>query len=589
MEVLGGGIRTLSHQRWLDAFSDDRANIYTFSSCVALADLSADGDHRLVVADLGTGSADVKLKVYKGTCLVTELTLLEVPNSVAAFYMDLSEPRVPAIAVASGASVYIYKNLKPYFRFTLPSLEVNPFERDVWMEARDKKMSAEAVHEMLQNVRQEAGFSSLSSRSQRLLALDRSRWHDFVAQHRDAPLRKQTVVTCMTLLKKCAAEEPAVSCLVVGTESATIYILDSEAFTVLHTASLGAAPTHLQASGLYDVQFRLVAACRDGSLSLVRRGWGAAKVLARLCAPCVALELRPGDAAVLPALMTCALHCYSKKGRKLWEVALPAPVTAMVAVVLKHVATTLLCVALRGGAVHFYQDRQLVDSLTAPDTVSAVYFGRYGQEEHSLILVTMGGALLVKILKRTAQFVACDSSAAPLSAQQLNAVVPKKTKLFVEQAMRERECAAAMHQAFQQDLVALRLEAARACVQAVQSCSNPVSGSSVEPLKISAQVLGLGPMFKILLTLQNMSETTPSKNLSIVLHCDVKMYNIPEPYIQLPLLVPGLEYQFSASVECVSEAGLSDLVQVLVVREGHVRPLLAATIAMPACDLLALL
>ena len=35
-------------ERWLEAHNDPLANIYTFSSCLALSDLSGDGDYRLV-------------------------------------------------------------------------------------------------------------------------------------------------------------------------------------------------------------------------------------------------------------------------------------------------------------------------------------------------------------------------------------------------------------------------------------------------------------------------------------------------------------------------------------------------------------
>lgn len=36
-------------ERWLEAHNDPLANIYTFSSCIALSDLSGDGDFRSVV------------------------------------------------------------------------------------------------------------------------------------------------------------------------------------------------------------------------------------------------------------------------------------------------------------------------------------------------------------------------------------------------------------------------------------------------------------------------------------------------------------------------------------------------------------
>jgi hypothetical protein len=46
----------------------------------------------------------------------------------------------------------------------------------------------------------------------------------------------------------------------------------------------------------------------------------------------------------------------------------------------------------------------------------------------------------------------------------------------------------AMHETFQHDLFRLRLNTARACVSALQSCSNPFSTNTQEPLKMSAQV-----------------------------------------------------------------------------------------------------
>lgn len=47
----------------------------------------------------------------------------------------------------------------------------------------------------------------------------------------------QTVITCLDTLKKSVADEDAISCLVLGTENKTVYVLDPEAFTVLTTVS----------------------------------------------------------------------------------------------------------------------------------------------------------------------------------------------------------------------------------------------------------------------------------------------------------------------------------------------------------------
>jgi len=62
--------RGLNPQRWLDAFNDLHASIYTFSHCMTLADINADGDYKLIVSDLGTGTSNIKLKVLSQTYLL---------------------------------------------------------------------------------------------------------------------------------------------------------------------------------------------------------------------------------------------------------------------------------------------------------------------------------------------------------------------------------------------------------------------------------------------------------------------------------------------------------------------------------------
>ena len=46
------------------------------------------------------------------------------------------------------------------------------------------------------------------------------------------------------------------SCLVLGTEASTIYILDPEAFTIMDSMGLPSQPAHISVTGLYDVDFR---------------------------------------------------------------------------------------------------------------------------------------------------------------------------------------------------------------------------------------------------------------------------------------------------------------------------------------------
>nr|XP_015194358.1 PREDICTED: Bardet-Biedl syndrome 1 protein [Lepisosteus oculatus] len=168
-----------ANSKWLEAHYDPLANLYTFSSCIGktrrasgLGYCSSGGELpcpgtgvlvieprvpcQLVVGDLGTGVYNMKLKVYRGTSLVSENTLLDLPTGLVAFLMDQHEPRTPAVAVASGPFIYIYKNLRPYFKFTLPPLEVNALEQEVWSQAREDKIDPMSLKEMLEGIREKA-------------------------------------------------------------------------------------------------------------------------------------------------------------------------------------------------------------------------------------------------------------------------------------------------------------------------------------------------------------------------------------------------------------------------------------------------
>ena len=59
---------------------------------------------------------------------------------------------------------------------------------------------------------------------------------------------------------------------------------------------------------------------------------------------------------------------------------------------------------LRSKHVLMLNDKHIVDWFTMPDAVSAMRFGKFGREDSSLVLITVGGSLTVKILRRTAQF-----------------------------------------------------------------------------------------------------------------------------------------------------------------------------------------
>uniref|UniRef100_A0A7N8YF06 BBSome complex member BBS1 n=1 Tax=Mastacembelus armatus TaxID=205130 RepID=A0A7N8YF06_9TELE len=568
-------------RKWLDAHYDPVAGLFAFSSCVDLADLSGDGESRLVVGDLGAGSSGMKLKVYRGTALMSESALLDLPTGVVAFFMDLHEPRIPAVAVASGPCIYVYKNLRPYFKFTLPSLEVNTLEQDVWQQVTEGQIDPLTLKEMLEGIRKKADVP-LSVRSLRFLSLEPDDMDEFVQLHKQQPIRRQTVITCIGTLKKSTADEDGVSCLVIGTESRDVYVLDPEAFIILSKMSLPAAPTMMDVTGQFDVEFRITVACRNGNIYILRRESDKPKYCIELSSHPVGL-VRVGKNVVV-GCSDESLQGFTQKGKKLWRIVLPAPIITMAAMDLPTRGFQAVLVGLANCEVQLYRDKNLLSTIKTPDVVTSICFGRYGREDGTLIMTTKGGGLMVKILKRTAMFSDRDSAPGPPLAQSVRLNIPKKTKLYVDQTLRERENGLAMHHAFQMDLSRLRLAAAKAYVKALESSLTPMSSSLTEPLKMNAVVQGLGPSFKLTLNVQNTAACRPIMNLAISFLYDESLYRMRNSYMRIPLLVPGLIYPIETFVECTSDKGISDIIKVFVLHEGKSSPLLTAHINMPVSE-----
>ncbi|KAM9133632.1 BBSome complex member BBS1 isoform 3-T3 [Pangshura tecta] len=532
-----------ANSKWLDAHYDPMANVYTFSSCIALADLHGDGEYKLVVGDLGMAGHTMRLKVYRGTGLASESTLLDLPSAVSTFLMDQNEPRTPAVAVASGPFVYVYKNLRPYFKFTLPPLDANPLEQDVWEQAKEDMIDPLTLKEMLEGIREKAEIP-LSVRSLRFLAQDVPEMENFVNLHKGQPIKRQTVITCMSTLKKNMADEDAVSCLVIGTESADVLILDPEAFTILAKMTLPSVPAFLDVMGQFDVEYRVTVACRDGSIYILRRESKRPKYCIELSAQPVGLVRVHKN--IVAGCSDETLQGYTQKGKKLWTVYLPAPLMTMSLLDQKSRGFQAVMVGLANQVVHMYRDKNLVDVIRTQDT-----------------------------------------SLGPPVAQSIRLSVPKKTRLYVDQTLRERENAVAMHRVFQMDLYRLRLMAARAYVKALESSLAPITSTRQEPLKMNAVVQGIGPTFKLTLHIQNTSAGRPSINLLVSFLYDQSLYAMKRAFFKAPMLVPGLNYPIETFVECLSDKGISDVIKVFVLREGQSMPLLTAHINMPVSEGLA--
>jgi hypothetical protein len=106
---------------------------------------------------------------------------------MAVFYPEARRGTTPSVAIASGPHVFIYRNLRPYYKFSLPELKVDEGEAAAWAAAASSGAMAGELRAHLADAR-EAG-KALSQQSHELLAIDDAQAAQaFVEAHAGEPI-----------------------------------------------------------------------------------------------------------------------------------------------------------------------------------------------------------------------------------------------------------------------------------------------------------------------------------------------------------------------------------------------------------------
>lgn len=306
---------------------------------------------------------------------------------------------------------------------------------------------------------------------------------------------------------------------------------------------------------------------------------------------------------------------YTLKGKKTCSFRLDEGVLNLD--VFKRGRDRALVVAAANGDVRLYKKRHLVQS-SSGQAVLGMRCGRYGRSDVSLATVYRNGAVRVQILRRTAELQVIgggsgsedgeakrDGMATTTPSSLPSLAIPKRTRLYVEQAEREREHAGAIHRIFQNDLRRLRLTSAEAYVKLLNirpvdsaSPSKSVTTSSEKAtvdhlsahatarIGLAAEVRGLGPAFDLAIDLRTEDETSSLRNVRLVVTYDPKVY-VVDPRrrsVLVPILVPGASYRYRIRIESISPDGAAGAVRVLVCRDSTNAVLRSLEVTMPLSE-----
>jgi Bardet-Biedl syndrome 1 protein len=470
--------------------------------------------------------------------------------------------------------------MRPYLKFTLQPLEIDDVEKEIWEELRKDTSDLRSSYEKLNQARENG--TVLSNHSIDLLGIEEPEQQlEFVKKAKDSLLHQTTSITCMEVLKQNMDEPTAVSMLVLGTENKLVYILDSTALNVASKVQLDAVPSFISVLGLYDVEYRITVACRNGNIYTIKNG----QVLSTV----IELETQPVglvrfDKNIYVGCMDNVIHCFHFKGKKQHSIYLPCPISCMSLLQLtKARAARALVVALHNGEVRLYNGKHLITTSKTKDVVTGLKLGTFGREEGSMVLSFKSGALMVKILQRNANLEVSSSTPGPPPEQDIPLDVPKKTKLYVEQTSREREQAIDMHRTFQRDLCKLRLSTARAYVNLLGAGHGPMSSMGGAQVRLNAQVIGMGPQFKISVRVQN-AGVHALYNVPLTCTTNYSLYRVPKPCTLLPILVPQQTYLVEIPVTCINENGGTDCVRIFLCNQNSHVPIISAIVNMPISE-----
>jgi Bardet-Biedl syndrome 1 protein len=230
--------------------------------------------------------------------------------------------------------------MKPYFKYTVPSLMIEPFEQEIW-----KKLPSDLPinYEKHINDLKSMNLSVLSSLSQRLITLPADEREAFLRDNSEPKLERLPTIVAMTTIYKSIEEEKSPNCLIIATEASDLFIMDVQSFAIIHQSRIcnfKATPDLISASGSYQNDFKVVIATREGSICILRKNWLEGREIVKLERPATAMCLLQIDQTIV--VLSNSLMCYSKKGKMLWSFSMSEQVLCMTPISLPHLGVSLV-------------------------------------------------------------------------------------------------------------------------------------------------------------------------------------------------------------------------------------------------------
>ncbi|OAF66582.1 hypothetical protein A3Q56_05677, partial [Intoshia linei] len=246
------------------------------------------------------------LRIYDKGNMVSEKQLVGIPVSIHSIYITKTEPIIPVLISSCGSHIYLYRNMKPYYKFSIPNQkcpriiedEFDKCENDNLEQLKNICTFIESLN-LLKYCKEDVKISkksddldslllgnSFTQELHKLLLFYYSennenknsnpeqpkfektfKYLNFLKQHVKTEISE--TITAATPIKKNEDDFKSMSWMVIGCESGNVFLLETQLFTLKKLGHVNDAISIIKCFGEYLVNFKIIIITRDNNIFII--------------------------------------------------------------------------------------------------------------------------------------------------------------------------------------------------------------------------------------------------------------------------------------------------------------------------------
>jgi hypothetical protein len=141
-----------------------------------------------------------------------------------------------------------------------------------------------------------------------------------------------------------------------------------------------------------------------------------------------------------------------------------------------------------------------------------------------------------------------------------------------------------MHQIFQNDLCKLRYKTLSTYVKMLKIGNAPQNYNSVSKIKLTSNLQGLGPNFRLNLSIDNTGEE-PIVGCDLLIEYDKQIHYFQKETIQLGLIMPNVPISHSLAFKNISDTGTCGILKIIIIDKANNVPMITSSLKVPISEM----